>query len=322
MCHLARNTSILASFGGSWLAVNSTNFFSPDAGNWLKRQGSHFLLLGIAIAIWRNWPKNRFACRLTGRDVAIEIRVGDLFDLPGAFVIGINTSFDTNIESGTISKRSVQGQFTEKYYDSVAHLDTDLTKALAGVTPERTSNTKIGKPEVYPVGTTVHVRAKGRHAYFVAIATMNDSGVAHGTFDMSTPVFAQGTVVAVLSVYTARPSGFSDEDGRGVGTLAEELALEFTTRAAGSSSKTDWFSTPGAGTRRLKTMHREPSPQTTSRIGAAAGAALLLVVAAACTGGPQHRDSAGGSGSRPHAAAAIVAAIRAEPRTRLFALKS
>ena len=123
----------------------------------------------------------------------------------------------------------MQGQFTEKYYDSVAHLDTDLTKALAGVTPERTSNTKIGKPEVYPVGTTVHVRAKGRHAYFVAIATMNDSGVAHGTFDMSTPVFAQGTVVAVLSVYTARPSGFSDEDARGVGTLAEELALEFTT---------------------------------------------------------------------------------------------
>jgi putative nucleotidyltransferase with HDIG domain len=45
---------------------------------------------------------------------------------------------------------------------------------------------------------------------------------------LSTPVFALGTVVGVLSVYTARPGGFSDDDVHGVGAIAQELALEFT----------------------------------------------------------------------------------------------
>jgi hypothetical protein len=46
---------------------------------------------------------------------------------------------------------------------------------------------------------------------------------------MSTPVFALGTVVGVLSVYTDDPGGFSPEDVRNVGAIAQELALEFTT---------------------------------------------------------------------------------------------
>jgi putative nucleotidyltransferase with HDIG domain len=46
---------------------------------------------------------------------------------------------------------------------------------------------------------------------------------------MSTPVFALGTVVGVLSVYTAQPGGFSPDDVRDVGAIAQELALKFTT---------------------------------------------------------------------------------------------
>jgi hypothetical protein len=105
-----------------------------------------------------------------------------MFRLPGAFVIGSNLSFDTNTD-GLISPLSVQGQFTKKFYDSVAHLDTDLNRVLGNVTPQATSTTKPGKPQIYPVGTTVHVVAKGRTAYFVAISSINDHGVAHGSFE-------------------------------------------------------------------------------------------------------------------------------------------
>src|SRR2546425_3041689 len=124
-----------------------------------------------------------FTCRLPKRDVAIEIRVGDMFSLPGAFVIGSNTSFDTDIDSNLISKRSVQGQFTQKYYNSVSHIDADLNAALAGIAPERTAATKKGKTQIYKIGTTVHVVTQGRRAYFVAIASVNDGGVAQGTFE-------------------------------------------------------------------------------------------------------------------------------------------
>src|SRR5258708_17675935 len=142
-------TALLSSFGGLWLMVVATNFFSPTAGNWIREKWFVFLLLGFAIAAWQNRPKVCFTCRLSKRDVAIEIRVGDMFSLPGALVIGSNTSFDTDIESNLISKRSVQGQFTKKYYNSVAHLDADLSAALAGIAPERTSTKKKGKTQIY-----------------------------------------------------------------------------------------------------------------------------------------------------------------------------
>lgn len=175
--------ALLSSFGAMWLFAEIASFFSQDVGNWLRRQWLPFLVLGIVGALWQNRPRVRFACRLTGRDVVIEIRVGSMFDLPGALVIGSNISFDTDTSNGLISLQSVQGQFTKKCYTSVAHLDADLNAALHGVAPESVSATKKGKPEIYRIGTTVHVVANGRRAYFVGIATMNDHGVANGSFE-------------------------------------------------------------------------------------------------------------------------------------------
>lgn len=175
--------ALLSSFGAMWLAAEIVSFFSQDGGVWLRRQWIPFLVAGVVSAIWLNRPRVRFSCRLAGRDVIVEIRVGDMFALPGALVIGSNTSFDTDIANDLISENSVQGQFTKKYYSSVSHLDGDLTAALNAVVAARTSTTKKGKPDVYPIGTTVHVVAQRRRAYFVAIGAMNDHGVASGTFD-------------------------------------------------------------------------------------------------------------------------------------------
>lgn len=175
--------ALLASFGTMWLGAEILSFFSQDGGAWLRRQWIPFLLVGVLLALWLNRPRVRFACRLAGRDAVVEIRVGDMFAMQGALVIGSNTSFDTDTASGLISEGSVQGQFTKKYYTSVSHLDGDLASALAGIVPDHTSSTKKGKSAVYPIGTTLHVVTQGRRAYFVAIANMNDHGVATGTFD-------------------------------------------------------------------------------------------------------------------------------------------
>jgi hypothetical protein len=120
---------------------------------------------------------------MNGRDVAISIRVGDMFEMAGAFVIPSNTSFDTEINSNLISPKSVQGQFTKRFYDSVAHLDTDLGNALASVTPESVDTAKPGKPQLYSIGTTVRLSARGRTAFLLAIGTLNEYGVARATFN-------------------------------------------------------------------------------------------------------------------------------------------
>ena len=173
--------TLLSSFGGLWLITEIIDFFSDTLASGIRNRWWAFLVIGILVTFWRTLPKTCFSCRLKGRDVEIEVRIADMFSLEGAFVVGSNTSFDT--DASLISERSVQGQFTKRFYDSVAHLDGDLTSALEDLDPIKVTTLKKGKHSVYEVGTTVHVIAKRRRAYFVGLATMSNDGIARATFD-------------------------------------------------------------------------------------------------------------------------------------------
>jgi hypothetical protein len=126
----------------------------------------------------RSPPVTAVSAKLATRDVTIEIRIGNLFDTPGDLVVGATTQFVTTVGDGAISPKSIQGQFTRRYYDNPAHLASDITQALAGIAPVAAEG-----PAVYPLGTVARVRAKTRQAYLVAISTLNGHGVAEATFD-------------------------------------------------------------------------------------------------------------------------------------------
>ena len=83
-----------------------------------------------------------------------------------------------------ISKDSVQGAFTKKYYTDESQLDRELADTLPDIVPETLKGQREGKSERYPVGTVVRLDPCGRRAYFVAIADMNEHGVAVSSFDM------------------------------------------------------------------------------------------------------------------------------------------
>ena len=176
-------SALLSAFGGLWLLVETSSFFSAQLGELFRAYWAVFLMLGLVLAACQNRPRHYATSRLAGRDVTIEIRVGDIFSLPGALVIGATTTFETDIAHGLISARSVQGQFTERFYDAVSYLNADLAGALASVTSDGTRAGTRGKTVAYPIGTTVRVVARGRPAYFVAIASLNEHGVAHASFD-------------------------------------------------------------------------------------------------------------------------------------------
>lgn len=177
--------TLLRSLGLFWPPVAMAAFFFPS---WLPVLQHRvfvlvFFVVALVVALYLSRPKLRVSGRLNDRDVEIEVRAGDIFRLPGALVVGTNTTFDTN--PAVIDQKSIQGQFTEKYYSDIQQLDRDIEAALAGTEQESTVDIEdpARKRAKYPMGQVALVSPKDRQAYLVAIADLNEHGNAVGTFD-------------------------------------------------------------------------------------------------------------------------------------------
>lgn len=178
-------TAFLSSFGALWLIVSIADYYELFPTDRLKQSWQLFFWLGVALAIWQCRPTTSVKCKLSGRDVGIEIRVGNFFKQPGDFIVGINTTFDTRIEPSLISETSLQGQFTRKFYPSDSDFDGVVQNALAGLDFVQLPGPRAGKDKEYPIGTTIRVRVKDgpgdRTAYLVAMARINEHGNARTT---------------------------------------------------------------------------------------------------------------------------------------------
>lgn len=178
-------SSVLASFGALWLAVEIAAFFFQETTIPERLRGYWWLFAaaGVTIAAARCWPRTWVAHKLNGRDVTVEIAVGDVFSFPGALIVGSNTTFDTRISRRLIAEDSVQGAFTKKYYADEAHLDNELLVGLSDIEFQQLQGSREGKDKRYPVGTVVRLDPQSRRAYFLAIADINEHGVAEGSFE-------------------------------------------------------------------------------------------------------------------------------------------
>ncbi len=178
-------TAFLSSFGFLWVAVQFTTFVvnDPKYPNFIRGLWPLFGLVGVAYAAYKCRPHLSVSHKLNGRDVTIELVIGDVFALPGALIVGTNTTFDTHISRELISEKSVQGTFTKKYYGDEEQLDREISSGLGGVPGIILPGGRRGKVLQHPIGTCVRLNPKNRTAYFVAIANINEHGVAHVTFD-------------------------------------------------------------------------------------------------------------------------------------------
>lgn len=177
--------AILASFGSLFLVVKIADFFWQHTGvpDEIRSMWLLFFIGGIGAAAWQRKPPRRVSHMLNGRDVTIEIAIGDLFDFPGSFIVGTNTTFTTRISRNLISERSVQGIFTRRYYGTDAGLDAALSPGLRDVPFVDLPGERVGKSRSYPLGTCVRLDPRDRTCYFVAIAELNKHGAAKGTFE-------------------------------------------------------------------------------------------------------------------------------------------
>ena len=182
--HFAKELAF--AYGALWLATEITTFFSESVKVWLVPRWWIFLATGAVWAtawtIRQMWPKRCFSCQLAGRDVTIEIRIKDAFDIDGSLIVPCNTTFDTDL-SGNISRaNSVQGRVLRDFYlRRLDHLDQDLKKSLEGIPHERAPDSKPGKKNIYQVGTVALLEQKERTFYFLALSTINMHGRAQTT---------------------------------------------------------------------------------------------------------------------------------------------
>src|SRR5262249_26708602 len=108
---------VLTFVGALYLFIEMLDFF----GIYRKDQyaGYAFLLvLGVAFltAIVTRAPITRTVYKIPGKDLLIEVRIDDLFSVPGQTVVSMNTTFETNTSGGLISLNSLQAQFSTKYF--------------------------------------------------------------------------------------------------------------------------------------------------------------------------------------------------------------
>lgn len=180
--------TFLKALGAILLIVRSCSHFVPQTADWTRGNWKFYLVclgVGIIWAIIECKPKSLVKCKLMGRDIWIEIRISNIFEVKGAFIISTNSTFDTSISKGLISPNSLQGQFTEKYYGNEKHLDNDIEESLAGQGPIKLlKDGRKGKTKRYEIGTVAKVRpGENQLVYLLAIARMNQDGKAESSFE-------------------------------------------------------------------------------------------------------------------------------------------
>ena len=150
----------------------------PHGGDWLAVS---VVTVSIFYGEIRAWPRP-IKEAYTSPNTQIRLIKGDLFDQSGHLVIGMCTTFDTEIPD-IIARASIQGQFLNRLFDgNTAELDSQLTKALSGYSRVGTIQ-KPGKQDRYPVGTVATLRQPTRKFFCVAYTEMNERNEARGTMD-------------------------------------------------------------------------------------------------------------------------------------------
>jgi len=165
--------SVFAIFGGIYLVVEMLDFFNiyarDEYGSWAFLL---FLVIAIVGSIVTKPPTKTVSVKMPSGDGAIEVRVADIFDVPGAVMISTNTNFEADVASGKIAPDSLQGQFTGRYFTgNQTELIQQINQGVA----------ELEESAPYPIGTTIPVTTHGKTFYFTAMANLNEQGNAYTT---------------------------------------------------------------------------------------------------------------------------------------------
>ena len=106
-------STILGVFGALWLVVEIVDYFGGEKNaEKMRSLWWLFLLVAIVICTIRLWPKKRFSYLVDGRDITIELVIGDIFNEEGPIIVGSNTEFETSQTLISASPSFISTQLT------------------------------------------------------------------------------------------------------------------------------------------------------------------------------------------------------------------
>lgn len=171
-----------AALGFQALALGLVDVLFPDA---FEGIGSNFVATVLAVSavygLARAWPRP-IEQTYTSPNTTIRLVEGDLFDQTDHLVVGMSTTFDTQVPY-IVARESVQGQFLGREYDGdLEALDRALDEALASVAPIGVIH-KPGKTAQYQMGTVATLKHHARCYFCLAYTEMNEQNEARGSVD-------------------------------------------------------------------------------------------------------------------------------------------
>jgi len=177
-------TAFLSALGFFWLLTEISAFVVESWKTQLQSAWMYFIALSAIYTLWSRKPVLVIKERLNNTDIQIEVRISNIFSIPAAYVISTNTTFDTEVNEKIISTKSIQGAFTNHFYDNIQHLDSDIANALEyeDIASSRASNVG-GKTDLYNIGAVAKIMPKKQSAYLLAISQLNKDGVAESSFE-------------------------------------------------------------------------------------------------------------------------------------------
>lgn len=177
--------SLFSVFGVLWLVVEILAFFNKqEFANDLKSLWWVFLILGVILVIYQNWPKHFYTHKVNNRDVSISIQLGDVFKTTGALIVPVNNRLDVD-NNGIVSKSSsILKYFIDIVYKGVgSHLDTDINSKLLDSKDWYEKFIIKTNPNEYKIGTVVPVFRDEKQYYLLCNTTLNDQNRSKCTPD-------------------------------------------------------------------------------------------------------------------------------------------
>lgn len=196
--YLKIGTTFFAMFGLAWTFIEAANHFKMKIAvpETTPLSFSFLLLFGFVLSLLINFPKLIHEVTIADTDIKLELLVANYLNLDGDKVLATNSTFDTTHVENFISPKSVQGQFYKKYYDSISHLDNDLTNALSNDTPIQILNRTKSKVNQYNIGTIAKLTHTNIQpfwkfwkndiefrSYWLAMANVNEFGKPSSNFE-------------------------------------------------------------------------------------------------------------------------------------------
>lgn len=148
--------------------------------NGIATQTQYWLAAGFFfIILFRDTkPLSFVTAKLPDMDTSVTFEVEDIFSTPGAILLPVNTTFDTDTQRKVVDPASIFGQFLGKNLISLEMLEAEITRQLRDVSFEQLQGQRVGKSARYPLGTVVIIDVKERRYFLLAMADCNEHGDA------------------------------------------------------------------------------------------------------------------------------------------------